>query len=198
LVRVLVEAGADVDALDVDGRYALHYAAREGNVEMLRDQNAAGSWLHTGDERGWTALHFAVVGGSAAAVEEVLSWRGFDVDVRTKKRETPLHFAAVFGSLKIGELLIDAGADVNAASEEDPGAAVGVSVLRMAALNDRSEFVQLLLTAGAEVDPWGNVLIEAALSHSVGAVKVLLEARDWPDDVRATVEEELARERADL
>jgi ankyrin repeat protein len=70
------------------------------------------------------------------------------------------------------ELLVEAGADVNVVAEE-PDKGDGGSVLRMAALNDRSEVVQVLLKAGAEIAQRG----------CQRAVKVLLQARDWPAEV---------------
>jgi ankyrin repeat protein len=36
IVKVLVWAGADVDAFDATGKTALHSTAQNGNVEMLR------------------------------------------------------------------------------------------------------------------------------------------------------------------
>jgi ankyrin repeat protein len=192
---MLVEAGADVDALDVEGKSVLHFAARNGNVEMLRFLKAAGSWLHTPDQFGQTALHYAVNGGRAPAVQEILSWYGVDVNARRDGRVTPLHIAVGEGFLLIAELLVEAGADVNAAMEEQPG--VEGTVLRVAAIGDRPEIIGLLLKAGAEVDPSGDVLMEAARRGCRGAVKVLLQARDWPEELRAAAMK-LVRAGADL
>jgi ankyrin repeat protein len=189
LVRLFVEAGADVDvkADAIDGATALHFAATRGNRNMLRFLKAAGSWLDTVDNDGHTVLHIAVTAGSAPAVEEILSWRAIDVNAVTDRGETPLHIAAVNGSLRIAELLVDAGADVNAVMEAKPGEEA--TVLRLAAVNDKPEIVELLLRAGAEVDPSGDVLKEAARRRCRGAVKVLLQAQDWPEEVKTAVGE---------
>jgi ankyrin repeat protein len=155
MVRMLVEAGADIDTLDLDGNSALHFAARNGNVEMLRLLKAAGSWLHTSGKGGHTALHFAVFMGRAPAVREVLSWRAIDVNAKGNQRMTALHIAAASGFLEVAELLIDAGADVNAVMEVAPG--VEATVLQVAA----KEVVPLLLEAGANAGPLTEVLPEA-------------------------------------
>jgi ankyrin repeat protein len=186
IVTVLVEAGADIDALDDDGNGALHYAALKGNVGMLRLLKAGVSSLDTPDGFGETALHLAVTSGSAPVVEEVLSWDVIDINAGTTLRATALHYAAAGGAVKLAELLIDAGADVNAVMEVLPG--VEYTVLHAAAFQDEPEVVELLMRAGAEVDPSGLLLIEAALRNCSRAVKVLLQARDWPDDLRAALE----------
>jgi ankyrin repeat protein len=198
-VKVLVEAGADVDALDAEGRNALYHAAKNGNVKMLRLLKAEGSSLDTPDEHGQTALHSAATSGSAPAVEEVLSWGEIDVNARTDLGATALHYAANFSGVETVELLIDAGADVNAVWEAEPGDEW--TVLRVAALYDKPEVVQLLLKAGAEVDPSGKLLIEAGLRGCRGAVEVLLRARDWPEELKTAMEimvEELGGPGADL
>jgi ankyrin repeat protein len=196
MVKVLVKAGAEVDAVDAKGRSALHLAAGQGNVAMVRYLKAAGSWLHTADNFGETILHFAVYAGNAQTVEEVLSWNAIDVSARGDMRATPLHVAAMRGFMKIAELLIAVGADVNAVMEGEPDGDGG-TVLRVAAIRDTPELVELLLKAGAEVEASGEVLMEAARRGCVRAVKVLLGARDWPEEVKSTTRK-LVGARADL
>jgi cytohesin len=186
MVKVLVEAGAEVDVYDDEGGTPLHDAATRGNVEMLRYLKAAGSWVDALDNGGLTVLHCAVLAGKSWAVKEILSWGAIDVDARANGRLTPLHLAATKGFLKVAEVLIDAGADVNAVVEEEPG--VEATVLRLAALNDMPAVVRLLLKVGADVDPSDDLVIEAARRNCHRAVTVLLQARTWPDEVRRTAE----------
>jgi ankyrin repeat protein len=156
---MLIEAGADIDTLDLEGNGVLHVAAQNGNVEMLRLLKAAGSWLHTTGKGGQTALHFAVFNGSAPAVREVLSWRAIDVNAKANQGKTALHIAAANGFLEVAELLIDAGADVNAVMELAPG--VEATVLRVAVVRGEPEVVRLLLEAGADTGPLTDILLEA-------------------------------------
>jgi ankyrin repeat protein len=79
-VRTLLEAGASLDTPNSAGAIALHHAAWCENIELMRYLKAAGSWLHATGGPGRTALHLAVMGGSAAAVKEVLSWNVIEID----------------------------------------------------------------------------------------------------------------------
>lgn len=58
-VKVLLDAGADVDALGPDGSAALHEAAESGQVEMVRALAKAGATLDRRNRDGRTALELA-------------------------------------------------------------------------------------------------------------------------------------------
>jgi ankyrin repeat protein len=100
----------------------------------------------------------------------------------SERGETPLHIAAGKRFLTIAKLLVETGADVNAAMEEKPGEEA--TVLSLAALSDKPEIVQMLLGAGAEVEPEGDLLIEAERRGSRGAAKVLLQAQECSEKVK--------------
>jgi hypothetical protein len=94
----------------------LHFARSEGNAEMLRHLKAAGSWLDSADKAGQTVLHFAVVGGSALAGcqgDPHLAWAH-------RRRREGIHTRdsaaqrGCRGLLKLAELLVDGGVDMNA------------------------------------------------------------------------------------
>jgi hypothetical protein len=61
-VRVLVEAGADVNAIDASGRTALMNAAIAGRPDTVRLLLAAGALRYVRDNNGFTALDFAIRG----------------------------------------------------------------------------------------------------------------------------------------
>ena len=62
---------------------SLHYAAWSGNARITKLLVEAKNFdPDEADADGWTALHFACVGGHAAAVQELLSV-GAAVDART-------------------------------------------------------------------------------------------------------------------
>lgn len=93
-------------------------------------------------------------------------------DQRDGKQNTPLIWAAALGSTEAVKLLIDRGADVNAAN------ALGVTPL-IAAATDEAK-VKLLLAAGADVKAQSktgrHALIVAATSPaSTGSMRLLLE-----------------------
>ena len=98
------------------------------------------------------------------------------VDVNTPQLDgaTALHWAAHWDDLEIADLLIRAGADVNAAND----IVYGVTPLSLAAVNGSAAMIERLLNAGANANtalPTGEtVLMTAARSGNVDAVTALL------------------------
>ena len=70
--------------------------------------------------------------------------------------DTALHFAARWGDLRAGEILLDAGADPNVSGEN------GYTPLHNAILSNRVEFAKLLLAKGASKDLRGDDGLSAA------------------------------------
>ena len=67
IVRRLVEAGADVKAVDDDGYSALHRAAIRGNLAVMEALVDLGAELTTTSNDGSTAMHDGEWGGGAVA-----------------------------------------------------------------------------------------------------------------------------------
>ena len=118
IAQALLAAGANVNALDVDGQSPLHQAARfsNGPVQALL---AAGADVEAVEHRKlWRPLHIAARAGNLAAVEALLAG-GADVLARDRDGATALHLACgasiVYTEkpLVIAALLA-AGADVGA------------------------------------------------------------------------------------
>ncbi len=87
----------------------------------------------------------------------------------------PLHSAAASGNLEIALLLLDRGANVNAARGGD-----GQTPLHVAASNGREEMIRLLLARGAEISATTKEgftpLHEAATHQRVAVAALLLDA----------------------
>ncbi|MFO0073955.1 MAG: ankyrin repeat domain-containing protein, partial [Gemmatimonas sp.] len=116
--QVLVYAGARVDALTRNGNYTpLHIAAREGRAAVVKLLLASGADpLAVTSTGGATALHFAAGHGDADSVRALLD-RKVPVDVReTAWGQTPLMWAAAYGRVSAIDVLIKAGAGLEAAS----------------------------------------------------------------------------------
>ena len=97
---------------------ALLEAARDGNLEAVKQHLAAGTDVNAKSEKhGYTPLHFAAMRGRKE-IGKLLIGEGADVNAKLKGGGgwTPLHFAAAFGHKEIVELLIANGADVNVKS----------------------------------------------------------------------------------
>ncbi|WP_396224645.1 ankyrin repeat domain-containing protein, partial [Gemmatimonas sp.] len=117
--QVLVYAGARVDALTRNGNYTpLHIAAREGRAVVVKLLLASGADpLAVTSTGGATALHFAAGHGDAESVRAVLD-KKVPVDVReTAWGQTPLMWAAAYGRVAAIDVLIKAGAGLEAASK---------------------------------------------------------------------------------
>ena len=91
-------------------------AARNENIEAVKQHLAAGTDVNAKDDSGWTPLHWAANDGYKE-IAELLITKGADVDGKTTSETTPLHNAAYNGHKEIVELLIAKGANVNAKNE---------------------------------------------------------------------------------
>lgn len=74
MARLLIDRGARADAVDIEGRTALSYAAGNKNVEVFKlFLSLPGADVKQRDERGMTLLMYAVRGGSVESVKLLLS-----------------------------------------------------------------------------------------------------------------------------
>jgi len=92
-VKLLLNAGTDVNAKDRDGATAIHMAAFHGHtemVELLLDRGADVN-AQTHDIQA-TALHAAALGGHAPTAQALLD-RGAQVDAEDDKGHTPMFYA---------------------------------------------------------------------------------------------------------
>jgi cytohesin len=123
-------------------------AAVAGDVAALRqlvDAHGAAAVRLDGDPAELTALHWAAASGNIEAVRFLLA-PPVSADARTARNNnfTPLHSAAMQGRAAVCELLIGAGADVNAQTQPQ-----GYAPLHSAAFAGHIEAIRVLLTHGA-------------------------------------------------
>ena len=147
-LQKLTEKGTDVDARDTGGQTLLHYATRDGEVEVVRTLIKAEADVNARNSRGLTPLLSAVNGGSSEALPTLIE-AGADVNAKTSSGWTPLHYALFHGSSEAARMLIDGGADVNARNDDR------ATPLDFALSRDRGsvESVRMLVDAGADVNP---------------------------------------------
>lgn len=117
LCEDILSWGAFVGLADNDGWSPLHEAARWGTgalVESLLERSAD---VNARSNDGESALH-VVPGGYADFVEvvEVLLMRRCDVNCKDYDGETPLHVAVKLGDAELAGVMLDHGADANAAN----------------------------------------------------------------------------------
>ena len=123
-IEKLLSEGKDVNEADNWGRTGLHFACKDGNIEIvtcLLNHKAKVNLKSVGrppqgpmDEyMDWTPLHYAVINGNLEVVEmllkanakrKVADWAG----------RIPLHYAALYGNQTIVKRLLELGDNVNA------------------------------------------------------------------------------------
>lgn len=112
LIRFLIKAGAELEALDGDGDTALQTAVNWQHPEALELLIAAGGNLHVVLKLGWTPLTRAAHLGDLRLVQMLLE-AGADVNQVPPGGMTALQYAAQDGKREITRLLLAAGADQN-------------------------------------------------------------------------------------
>ena len=90
---------------------ALHRAAKAGNLKGLEAALASGADVNARDDKGWTALMYAVDKGYVLLVEPLLQAKA-DPDVRAPDGATALFMAVAHGHSEIIEPLMKTGADL--------------------------------------------------------------------------------------
>lgn len=124
---------------------SMHEGAAIGDLSTIR---VLGRWpdtLRDYSPDGWTPLHLAAAFGGADAVRALIDL-GADPNQRSRNAldNTPLHACvAISHSPEIVRMLLDAGADIDAAQHG------GFTALHSAAFNGSTEVVRLLLERGA-------------------------------------------------
>ena len=154
IVRILVDAGADVNARDKDDDPLLYTAVRVREPEIVRILVDAGADVNARDKDDDPLLYTAVRVREPEIVR-ILVDAGADVNARDKDDDPLLYTAVRVREPEIVRILVDAGADVNAKD------GWGTSLVKLAFEENESEIVRILVDAGAEVDfPPGNPKIK--------------------------------------
>jgi ankyrin repeat protein len=158
-VRVLVDRGANVNAVSSRGRTALFLAAMSApSAEIVKLLMARGVDVKVVDAFKMSALHAATWGSDTETIRLLVD-AGLDVNAANVAGFTPLINAANARNFVAAKLLIAKGAKVNVAAG-DPIQKVKAGTiplgnftpLHMVALSGSPEFVKALLDAGASVN----------------------------------------------
>jgi len=184
VARLLLEHGAVVDARDNKDSTPLHVASQRGNAEVARLLLEHGANINARNKEDQTPQHLllAMWIGRRLDIDSIRFFieRGADVDVVDKNHSTLLHRASYNGNVKVAQLLLEHGANVNMRNEE------GHTPLHrvLAGLDDDIgdyffDTIQLLLEHGADVDALDGAqstpLHVASEDGSARATRLLLE-----------------------
>ena len=173
-VRALIQQKANVNAPQVDGTTALHWAVRADDAAAVDLLIRAGANVSAANHEGATPLLLAAIDGNAGMLEKLLA-AGANVNAPlTKFGDTALMLASRTGKTDAVKVLLDHSAQVNtkeswgdttalmwAVSERHP-AAVKLLVDHGAEVNARSKFVPSASGRGFE----GTTPVNAAAGQS--------------------------------
>jgi ankyrin repeat protein len=198
-VSAALISGIKVTSKSDDGRTALHFAAMQGNDDVVRVLlDAKGVEVGARDVRGHTCLHLAAISGHANVVAALVAAPPDNFNVPDSALNVPdlvnrqdmsgdrtaLHFAAMNGGAEtVAALLEVQDIDVNAKDIR------GQTSLHLAAMEGRTNAVVALLNAGAEINAKDNArrtaMHFAAVKGHAEVLAALLRVADV--DLEATV-----------
>ena len=170
------------------GNTALHYAARNNDIEEAKDLVRRGAFLNVRNDnkavpcdcapensktrrflQACMKLFDAVRSGDIDGLNDALKAGGY-VNAQDKFGKTPLHAAACLGNTAIARALIKAGADINILDT------YGCTCLHRALCADHVETVRCLVAAGCDVNHKdGNGFAPLDYAEDEEIIKILYE-----------------------
>ena len=146
-VRSLLKQAADMNAAQADGMTALHWAAYQDDLQMMKLLLAAGANVKAATRVGRiTPLFLSCANGNPAALEALLQ-AGADPNSVNANGTTALMIAASSGNPDAVGVLLDHGASVKAKE-----GAHGQTALMFAAALNRAGVIKLLLARGVDAN----------------------------------------------
>lgn len=146
VIRMLLESGAATDAKDAVGDTALHVAVQTQRISAVRLCMSHGADINGRNNYGDTTFHHAIRNEGETAILEFVLAHGGDVNGCNNKGESPLHEAARNGHVKIVQLLVLQGANLE---NRDRG---NMTPLCLAAMEGHVGVVKVLLLHGAQYE----------------------------------------------
>jgi quinoprotein dehydrogenase-associated probable ABC transporter substrate-binding protein len=166
-IAFLIDRGADVNKLGVEGYAPIHLAARNENPKVIEALVERKADVNRKDKDGYTALQYAVLRNSPPAVKALAAHHA-DLEARTPAGVTPLALAILESKFKAAIALVEAGADVETAD----GQAKLTPLMLVAGSEDR----ELTLSAGVsrieKLNPGDPGLLEVARAMIAKGAKV--------------------------
>ncbi len=171
-VKLLIEAGADLNQAADDGATPLFIASQNGHNKVIAILVKAGADLNQATDDGATPLFIASQNGHSKVIA-ILVKAGADLNQATDNGTTPLLIASQNGHNKVIAILVKAGADLNQGYH-------GATPLFIASQNGHAEVVQILVEAGADLnqspDNGAPPLFIASQQGHAEVVKILVNA----------------------
>ena len=142
-IRQLLQSQEDIDAKQVDGMAALHWAAYHDNAKLGSLLLKKGATASVENRYGITPMHLACLNGNAQFIGALIK-HGTDPDSSILGGETALMTAARTGKPEAVEVLLHAGVKVDAKERN------GQTAVMWAAAEGHTSVVRALVEAGAD------------------------------------------------
>lgn len=161
MIEAFVKSGMKPDTSNESGTTPLIWASFNGNSEAVKILVEAGANVNAINRDGFTPLHAAVENENIQVIRYLLQ-NGANLKTATvADKTTPLHTACFKGNKEIAQILVVAGADVNAKNIH------GATPVVTAAFYGKKPLVEYLTTAGGNLDAKsedGKILAVSAIS----------------------------------
>ena len=144
IVRVLLDAGANVNAADKHGNTPLSYAAIGEDAAIGGLLLERGANVNTPNDEGVTPFDITLKQGDLEFADLLIARADTDLHSVDKHGDTPLAYAAMGGNVAIGKLLCQRGASVNTCNQEK------ATPLHIASKLGHRDFVSFLIAHGAD------------------------------------------------
>lgn len=135
--ELLKAPGIRIDDASSAGETALMHACIKGYIDMVKQLLSMDARIN---QPGWTPLHYAASADTEHSLEiaQLLLDRHAYIDAESPNHSTPLMLAAQYGSERMVQLLLDAGADVQLRNQ------LGLSAVDFARKSEREFMVRNL------------------------------------------------------
>lgn len=168
--KILIENGANINAVDIEGWSALSYAVNNGDIEIakLLLENKA----KIKDEL-LIAIKSPIV-ESRINIMKLLIDNKANINYADEDEFTPLNIAIESGDMELTKFLITNGANVNSLMQD------GVSLIGYAIAQNNMDLLQILIENGANVnytngDSWADTPLKTASRLGLdNVVRILL------------------------
>jgi uncharacterized protein len=155
-VRSALGRKADVNAAQIDGSTALHWAVERDDVEIVDLLIRAGARVTARTREGVTPLQLAATNGNGPMIDRLLKAGADSNAALTPAGDSALMMAARTGKTDAIRVLLEAGANVNA--KESWG---GTTALMWAVSEGHAEAARTLIAAGADINARSNYVAAA-------------------------------------
>ena len=149
VAQLLIDAGADIETRNEKGRSPLQWACGAGSPYVVKALVKAGAGVYVRDYSGGTCLILAACCGHTETVRTLLCMPEVDLEHADSTGCTALNRAVVRQYPDVIQVLIDAGADIEAKDEKGRSPLLNASI--KVRFSGNLDIVKMLVRAGAGV-----------------------------------------------